>query len=154
MLRFFKPKPQLTEEEYNLRLLAKGIGPDGLIPDPVPIAPPIGYKRQPSMTEIIRNAVRSERLALEAQLAGFETFEESEDFDVGDDFDVPRSPHEFEGQPTIAELREAVREERVKRGLDPVTGEAVQPPPEPMEGGGGGKPPPQSKPGDPPGDPA
>nr|QJB20443.1 MAG: hypothetical protein [Microvirus sp.] len=154
MLRFFKPKPQLTEEEYNLRLLAKGIGPDGLIPDPVPIAPPIGYKRQPSMTEIVRNAVRSERLALEAQLAGFETFEESEDFDVGDEFDVPRSPHEFEGQPTIAELREAVRDERVKRGLDPVTGEPVKPPMEPKDGGGGGKPPPQSKPGDPPGDPA
>lgn len=152
MLHWFKkPKPQLTEEEYTLRLLRKGIGPDGLIPDPVPIAPPIGYKRQPSMTEIVRNAVRSERLALEAQLAGFETFEESEDFDVGDDFDIPRSIHEFEGQPSIAELREAVREERVKRGLDPVTG---QPVPVPKDGGGGGEPPPVTKSGGTPDDPA
>lgn len=150
MLNFFKPKPQLSKEEYELRLLAKGIGPDGLIPDPVPIAPPIGYKRQPSMTEIVRNAIASERLKMEAELAGYETFEESEDFDVDDDFTVPRSQHEWEGQPTMSELREAVREERVKRGLDPVTGEPV----EPKEGGGGGEPPPKAKSGGTPDDPA
>lgn len=139
---WFKPKPQISEEEYNLRLLRKRIGPDGLIPDPVPIAPPIGYKRQPTMTELIRNAVKSERLALEAELAGYETFEESEDFDVGDDFDTPVSPHEFEGQPSISELRQAVAEERVRRGLDPNTGEPT--------GKAEGEGPPPPKPGGPP----
>ena len=45
MLNFFKPKPQLSVEEYELHLLQKGLSANGLIPDPVPIAPPVGYKK-------------------------------------------------------------------------------------------------------------
>lgn len=70
-------------------------------PDPTPIAPPIGYKRQPSLAEQIRNMVRSERLAMEAQAAGYETFEEADDFDTGEDLD-PRSPYEVEFDPPLA----------------------------------------------------
>lgn len=67
-------------------------------PDPTPIAPPIGYKRQPSLHEQIRQMVRSEKLAMEAAAQGYETFDEADDFDVGDDID-PSSPYEeqFEG---------------------------------------------------------
>jgi len=67
-------------------------------PDPTPIAPPIGYKKQPSLHDQIRAMVRSEKLRMEAEMAGFETFEEADDFDVGDDLD-PTSPYEeqFEG---------------------------------------------------------
>lgn len=61
--------------------------------DPRPVAPPVGYKRQPSMVEHIRNMVRSEMLAQAAQQADVDTFEEADDFDVGDDYD-PRSPYE------------------------------------------------------------
>lgn len=74
------------------------------IPDPTPIAPPIGYKRQPSLAEQIRAMVRSERLAQEAEQAGFETFEEADDFNVGDDFD-PHSPYENDFDPPVSELR-------------------------------------------------
>lgn len=71
-----------------------------------PVAPPIGYNRQPSLWETIRNMVRSERLAEEVRLAGAETFDEADDFDVGDDFD-PSSPYEMDFDlASPAELRE------------------------------------------------
>lgn len=68
-------------------------------PDPTPIAPPIGYKRSPSIAEQIRTMIRSEHLRVAAESAGAETFEEADDFNVADDYD-PRSPWEeqFEGQ--------------------------------------------------------
>ena len=126
--RFFQKPTQISQDDYHARLLAKGLTEEGLIPDPVPMAPPIGYKKQPSMVEVVRSMVRSERLALEAELAGYETFEESEDFDVDDD-DMPRSPHEFEeDQPSIAEMRAAVAEARKSNK-------------KPKEGGDGGQPP-------------
>lgn len=62
------------------------------IPDPTPMAPPVGYKKQPSMFDIVREQVRLSKLAEEA---GAESFEEANDFDVGDDYD-PESPHETE----------------------------------------------------------
>lgn len=61
--------------------------------DPVPIEPPLGYKRAPSLSEQIRTMVRGEALRRAAEDAGAETFEEADDFDVGDDYD-PRSPYE------------------------------------------------------------
>lgn len=71
--------------------------------DPTPIAPPLGYTRQPSLAEQIRAMVVSEKLRLEAMEAGAETFEESDDFDVGDDFD-PQSEWENDFDPPIADL--------------------------------------------------
>lgn len=73
--------------------------PDGLeIPDPTPVAPPVGYVKQPSLVEQIRAMVRSEKLRLEAEAMGAETFEDADDFDVGDDFD-PTSPYEADFEP-------------------------------------------------------
>lgn len=65
----------------------------GEIMDPTPIAPPIGYKKSLSIAEQIRQMIKSEKLRQEAEEAGYETFEEADDFDVDDDFD-PRSPFE------------------------------------------------------------
>lgn len=64
------------------------------IPDPTPMQPPLGYKRQPPLHELIREMVRSEKLAQEAAAMGAETFEEAEDF--GDDEDEPYSQYETE----------------------------------------------------------
>lgn len=64
----------------------------------VPEAPPLGWKRQPTMVDHIREMVRSERLRQEAAEAGAETFEEAEDFEIGDDLD-PTSPYEAEFEP-------------------------------------------------------
>lgn len=67
------------------------------IMDPLPIAPPIGYKKAPSISEQIRTMIRSERLRQEAENEGYESFEEADDFDVGD-YD-PKSPYEEEFEP-------------------------------------------------------
>lgn len=68
-------------------------------PDPTPIAPPVGYKRSPTIAEQIRTMVRSEALRQHADREGMDTFEEADDLDIGDDYD-PRSPWEeqFEGE--------------------------------------------------------
>lgn len=70
--------------------------------DGTPMAPPIGYKKQPSMIDNIRNMVRSEVLRSHVESAGFETFEEADDFDVGDDYD-PTSPYEIDFDPPAAQ---------------------------------------------------
>lgn len=95
-------KPVMDGEEYLAKLAEKNLTPDGgaLVPDPTPIAPPVGYVKQPTITERIRDMVRSERLRAEAEAAGAETFEEAEDFDVGDDYD-PTSPYEEIFDPPI-----------------------------------------------------
>lgn len=68
------------------------------VPDPVPIAPPVGYVRTKPIREQLREMVQSEALARAARDSGNETFEEAEDFDVGDDID-PRSPWEEQFEP-------------------------------------------------------
>lgn len=77
--------------------------------DPTPMAPPIGWKPQPSMIENIRNMVRSELLARAAEADGKETFEEADDFDIEDDPADPNSPWENEFDPPVREIMEAGR---------------------------------------------
>lgn len=81
------------------------------IPDPTPMAPPVGFKPQPSMVEIVRAQIAGERLRQEAEAAGLETFEEADDFDVQDDFD-PSSPYEemFDPAPARPRFRTAQEE--------------------------------------------
>lgn len=108
--------PRLTLEQYAAKLLSRGLHPDGTpILDPVPMAPPIGYKKQPSMVEIVRDMVRSERLAQEAMAADKETFEESEDFDVGDEPGMPASPWANDFDPPVHQARLALETEKRQR---------------------------------------
>lgn len=67
----------------------------------IPLAPPVGYVKQPSLSERIRAMVRSEHLRAAAENAGFETFEEAEDFDVDDDPEL-KSPYEVHDEPLAA----------------------------------------------------
>lgn len=94
---------QMTEEKFS-RIDGKRsekpasvyLTTDGReIPDPTPLAPSVGFIQQPSMIDNIRNMIRSERLRQEAEAAGYETPEEADDFDVGDDYD-PTSPYEHD----------------------------------------------------------
>lgn len=102
---------RLSMEEYAAKLIRQGKGPDGrIVVNPVPIAPPIGWKKQPSMVEIVREMVRGERLAEEARAAGHETFEESEDFEVGDEPELLRSAWENQFDPDLSELMKAGQE--------------------------------------------
>lgn len=67
---------------------------------PRPMELPIGYVRTPPLEQQIREMVKSALLAREAEAMGAETFEEADDFDVGDDYD-PRSPYEEVFEPPI-----------------------------------------------------
>ncbi|QKI28947.1 hypothetical protein 1 [Kummerowia striata microvirus] len=132
-LREFRRPKQMELEDYLAKTRAKGLNDEGeLIPDPVPVAPPIGYKRQPTMVEIIRNMVQSEKLAEEARAAGMETFEESEDFDVGDEnAEELRSGFENDFDPPIAEIAAAVDE--AKKPVDKVPEKPEPKPADPAE---------------------
>lgn len=68
------------------------------IPDPTPMAPPVGYKRAPTMVEIIRQQIQGEQMKAAAAAMGKESWEDADDFDVGDDYD-PTSPWEEQFDP-------------------------------------------------------
>lgn len=70
------------------------------IVDSTPMAPPVGYNKQPHIWDQVRNLVRSEALRQAAEAAGADTFEEADDFDIGEDYD-PISPHEEVFDPRI-----------------------------------------------------
>lgn len=65
--------------------------------DPTPMAPPIGYKREPTLMEKIQLMVMKEKIQRLQEHLGAETPAEAEDFDIGeDDGHDPSSPYEFE----------------------------------------------------------
>lgn len=129
-----KTTPRMSAEEYLSKLMEKGFDENGVFePDSVPMAPPVGYRKQPSMVEIVRDMVRGENLRKAAQEAGHETFEESEDFDVDDDVPL-ESGYENDFDPPIGEIAKEVEAFR----------KVKEPPPE--KPGAGGKPPAKSPP--------
>lgn len=125
---------RLTLEEYAERQLQAGFGPDGrFVPDPVPMEPPIGYVKQPSMVEIVRDMVRSEKLRAEIEAAGHESFEEADDFDVGDDPELLRSGYEDElDEGAIEEVVAHARALQEEKAAEPPAG---------SDGGPGAEPP-------------
>lgn len=85
-----------TIARYAEKLRRKRQLPTGEeIPDPVPLAPPLGFIEQPSMIDHVRNMIRSEQLRQAALASGDETFEEADDFDIPDDVE-PYSAYEME----------------------------------------------------------
>lgn len=66
------------------------------VPDQTPVAIP-AYIKKWDQRDSIREMIR-EALSREAEEAGYESFEEADDFDVGDDYD-PSSPYEEEFDP-------------------------------------------------------
>lgn len=85
-------------------------------PDPVPIQPPVGYKKQPSLHEQIRDMIKSEQLARDLAAQGIETFDEADDFDIPDDPIDPSTPYEadFEGDAGGAVIQ-ALQDEHAAR---------------------------------------
>lgn len=85
---------KIVPKSFDPGLAAKKYSPDGEeVMDATPVEMPVNLKRPPSLQERVRDLVRSERLRDAAMQAGKETFEEADDFDVGDDYD-PTSPYE------------------------------------------------------------
>lgn len=89
----------MLEKLSKFMALKKKRNYQGEITDPTPMAPPVGYKKQPSIWEQQRALIRSE-LSRRAEEHGLETFEEADDFEVGDDFD-PSTPYEETFEPDV-----------------------------------------------------
>lgn len=108
----------------------------------IPIAPPIGYVKQPSLAERIRAMVRSEHLRAAAEGSGFESFDEAEDFDTGEDYD-PRSPYELDESDGVSVAPPPVATESPKDapkgdpGTPPPAASSEGPLPTPQSGGKG-----------------
>jgi hypothetical protein len=66
--------------------------------DSKPLAAKLGFKKEKSLQEKIRDMVRNERLMQDLDRVGMETFEDADDFNIGDDFDL-HSPYENEFDP-------------------------------------------------------
>lgn len=86
------------------------------IPDPTPIAIPAGFHRPPTLEERMMLFIRSERFKQHMDQSGEETFEEADDFDVGDDFD-PSSPYEehFDHVVNIENLKTEIKQNKAKK---------------------------------------
>lgn len=69
------------------------------VPDPTPLALPVGFKTPESLTEQIQRLVRG-AISQEAAERGEETFEEADDFDVDDELDF-RTPYEMDFDPVL-----------------------------------------------------
>lgn len=67
--------------------------------DPTPLELPVGFKRPESLEEQIRRLVRV-NISRQAEQEGYETFEDADDFDVGEDED-PRTPFEMDFDPIL-----------------------------------------------------
>lgn len=97
----------VTGEVLQVKAVLNDKGQEVL--DPIPMAPPVGYDKPFDMFAHVRNMVRSEHLRIAALEAGQETFEESDDFEVGEDYD-PNSPYEEVFDPVQEEVRMRLRE--------------------------------------------
>lgn len=75
--------------------------------DSKPMQPPVGYRRQPSLAEQIREQVRLAKLETQYEVA--ETVEEADDFDIPDDPADPSSPWENDTIPTLKSVKERLQ---------------------------------------------
>lgn len=100
-------KPKETRSRYE-------------ISDPVPMAPPLGYQETPDLIDQIRMMIRQENWASDNSPID-ETFEEADDFDVGDDID-PQSPYEDDFEPRVfVKAPTAAERSELEAGVEPIT---------------------------------
>lgn len=86
-----------------------------------PMAAALRVTTRDGLGDRVRELIRSERMAIAAEQAGYETFEESDDFEVDDEQYDPQTPYEeiFDG--SIAEdvaTRQRQQEEALQK-IDP-----------------------------------
>lgn len=84
------------------------------IPDPKPMALPVGFKRPEPLAETIRRLVHSEQWRMAMERSGAETMTEADDFDIPDDPLDPASPYEENFDPVVPFI--AARHDEQKGG--------------------------------------
>jgi len=80
------------------------------VPDRTPRSIPVRFKRQTSLIEDVQRFVREE-LSRQADAQGVESFDEADDFDVGEDYE-PRSPYELDEENERYDVRDEIRSRR------------------------------------------
>jgi hypothetical protein len=121
------------------------------LPDPKPIAPPVGWKKPVPIQERIAKTVREE-LSRMAEEKGMETFEDADDFDVPEEDSDFESPYELNFDPDefpASDLRgwteEQIEDPQAPQNPPPgpvevpSTTQAPEAPPKPEEPNTGGK---------------
>lgn len=105
-----KPKPSDDYSKFDAETGVQTHDQDGReIPDPEPMQPPLGWQPSDPIAVRIREMIIGHKLAEEARQAGAETFEEADDFDVGDDFEAEKySPYEANFDPMTSEEKAAL----------------------------------------------
>lgn len=89
--------------------------------NPKPMYPTVGFQNPPTLEQQIRALLQEARVREAIEAEGFETPEEADDFDVGDDFE-PFSFHEFsEEEEEIARAYIQARREEEARRATPAT---------------------------------
>lgn len=88
----FVTKPTFDEDGVQV---SSAIGPDGKeYPDPVPMAPPVGFGAPPDLMDMMRKMITSYSYQARLDAEGFDTEEEASDFDIDDDPLPPLTLHE------------------------------------------------------------
>lgn len=79
------------------------------VPDPRPVALPVGFTRPKSLQETMQNLLRNEEFRRAVEATGSESFEEADDFEMDDDSDdITRgSPYEQDFDPLGVNTRNA-----------------------------------------------
>lgn len=112
-----KIRPRLSEAAYASKLLALGKDSEGReVPDPTPMELPIGYVEPPSIVQLIRKMIRDHEIEKGLGDGEFESFDEADDFDVGDEnAEELRSGFENDFEPPeVDNVRKRVVSEQAK----------------------------------------
>lgn len=140
MEKLLKPMLDAMSKHVKGKPLTEG---GAEVPNPIPQDPPVGYKKQESMFEVMRRMIKEEKLKAALEAEGLETPEEADDFDVDDDVD-PTSPYEHNFDPVanpadLEQLRNAARDatsQPANPAGNPPTNSPSNPPANPGMGGG------------------
>lgn len=87
------------------------------VPDPTPVAMPAGFQRPPSIRDLLRAMVSTE-LSRQAEAEGYESFEEADDFNVGDDPEIMRSDYELDADQERGSVGDFIEEHVRAREVD------------------------------------
>lgn len=136
----WRQPPQMSADDYMEKMAERRMEVDGSeIPDPVPLEPPVGYVKKPSMFETMREMVKREMaMRMQNDADGGDGDVDDDDYEEEDDF--PRSHREYSEEDdvwvrqTAAELAERRKSASESREAPPASPAAPpQPPAEPAE---------------------
>lgn len=125
------PGVEPTTEDLIIALLDK-LGHE--VPNPKPLFISTGLNRPPTLEQQIARVLKRE-LSMRVQTAGHETFEEANDLDIDDGFDVdePLSPYQDMVQEYLPEQPAATPPPKAEGGESPAEPEGQTNPPESEE---------------------